>query len=1361
MMENVAIPIHVSAFVLTPECAESDGPDRIGLLTQPNYMGLRLDEALMQHDLVDHVDFHLTSPAKTNARLTDIGAALHDADPPPYRRNRMGVYLHWSLPRCYRAARKTTESRNSPGARPDQEEDDLSTPQFPTVPNRWLVVRRLTSQRSDDGTVLPEFQSWIVESNRVRRIQDIDETVDIEVEVSNFMRGNTDPSDPDWRKVLERQAEICIGKRNEYSGWSNPGPRWREEERGVENDEHFMDLTVLSSSNPMFPDYTPHNGSVFSIIDSFKYQAQDGSAKYLLEAKADYFVIGWNALAKSDVMEPSEPTKFKTTLEGLSLSLAVPQDASEDEKSRINSLLEVSGTARSVIHGAVYGVPFKWGSKPPSKAKRVADKFGPSFTMEPLSAGVTPLDGIITFLRAHKGSSEVDAIFGDDTADEVAEMVLTMSDLLYAANDSFDERAKAQDINTYDALYGKSISSGYQWNFAETSEPGKPPKSPSPEQFATLLDLNEKQARFDALDRKLVQLRHELFCEWWKYVSDKTNILNTTQDKFRAKVDDLAGQIRNLENSTSGLTADLEQGNQNPSFKRVTEDPFYMRKEPTVCIAGLESGWPKDFLDVLPVRVDSILTPTSESSLEQEIFQGIASPFPAAIRTTALKILGECRAQTRDSVMQSPRRGFQFWGTENPFEPLFLEWEALYYHIDRSKWTVGVHPSPVGLPTSHLRYGVSEVLSQDPQNQRDRRWISGRTLILPQPVFSLKAAVKAVIDSDPSSPFKDPDSQAELMRGLEMLQFMSCPLSGLQEHLTTQVIGTHVKPTINKPGKTNIPLIPAAQPDIGFAENVLKLIDSMSDMTPYGNLQDFPASEYPMPPFKSVTHGQLIITKLNIIDKFGQGVALPAPKRKLRVPPEVPECVHPCLSDFLIPDIVNNQLNTIYPEVQAPDHGTWPMSRFMQLTPAINQNSRLNATFVNKSESTGFPFWHETENDKPESPIFGWIVVNYQDLGLQFFRPDGRFYREVRVGGPENAVLGSKWLPFDPPGASQQTVASQLDELIAKMIDKRDNGNFLKSFFHMINGAIRTMPYAPSEYSGYANALVGKPLALVNAGFSLELATPALKAQNTLGKFPLNEQQELSSYQFPVKLGDAERPFDGVVGWFDTDNTTDGRTNWNKVYSYAPDPENSDFEMASPRNFIRLSPHYLDPVTLKIAGTDRVYQSYRQAKTAQYIIKTMLIDPYTPVHTYSPILPITSLSLPPWTIQQAMTRMTAFFRLGPCLVSSDVPTTYDESRKLDPETWAAPQGDTTQSPPMPAIRLPVSGKHGLWRWLQPYDVPGPISGDHHDTRFNEMDVNQEDTAIRKDPPPYTMVEGYLQLARPLLHSDVSTPSPGA
>jgi hypothetical protein len=831
-MENVAIPINLSAFVLTPECAASDGPARIGIISLPNYMGLRLDEALMQHDLVDHVDFHLTSPAKFNPRLTDIGAFLYDADP-KYRRNRMGVYLHWSVPRCYRAAQKAQENPDLPqGVRPDEEADDLSVPRFPTVPNRWLIARRLTYQVSDDGTKLPDFQTWVVESNRVRKIQDVEDTVDIEVEVSPFIRGNTDPNNPDWKKVLEHQVEICLGKRNEYSGWPTAGNLWSEKEQGIDGEVDFMDLTILGSSNPVFPDYVPHNGGVFSIVDNFKYRASDGSTKYLTEATADYFVIGWCSLPKSDLLNPSQPPRFQTTLDNLKFTLPVPDNTPPDIKSRINAMLKASQGTRSIIHGAMYGVPFKLGSKPPSKAEKTAAKFGPDFTMEPLSAGVTPLDGVMTFLQAHKGNVDLEQVFGDSEADDIAQMVLALGDLLYAANDSFDERAKAQDLNLYQALYAKSTTAGYQWAFAEPSDTGKPPKSPTPAQFATLLDLNEKQARFDALDRKLVQRRWDLFAEWWKYVSDKTNILNTIQDKFKAKVNDLVAQIRDLETSTATLRWDLTQALKNPSFKRVNQDPFYTRKEPTICIAGVESGWPKDFLDALPIRLDSLVpTPSSGvNSIETTVFLGATSPFPPALKNMALKILGEGTSRTADIVKttQPPVKGFQFWGTDNPFEPLFVEWEALYYHIDRLKWTIGVRPSPVGLPTSHLRYGIPDLLSTDTKNQKDFRYISGRTLILPQPVFSLKAAVQAVIDSnDPNSPLKSDEDKKKILNGIDKLQFMSCPLSGVQEHLLTRVIGTHVKPTVNKPGKTNIPLAPAAQPDIGFTEEILKLIDSI------------------------------------------------------------------------------------------------------------------------------------------------------------------------------------------------------------------------------------------------------------------------------------------------------------------------------------------------------------------------------------------------------------------------------------------------------------------------------------------------------------------------------------------------------
>src|SRR5256885_7545347 len=84
----------------------------------------------------------------------------------------------------------------------------------------------------------------------------------------------------------------------------------------------------------------------------------------------------------------------------------------------------------------------------------------------------------------------------------------------------------------------------------------------------------------------------------------------------------------------------------------------------------------------------------------------------------------------------------------------------------------------------------------------------------------------------------------------------------------------------------------------------------------------------------------------------------------------------------------------------------------------------------------------------------------------------------------------------------------------------------------------------------------------------------------------------------------------------------------------------------------------------------------------------MVIDPYTALHAYSPMLPIKSLTLPPWTIQAAFQRMTAFFHLGPNLLSSDVPTPYDASRPLDTTTWL--QAQNVANPPSTDLALATS-----------------------------------------------------------------------
>jgi hypothetical protein len=62
----------------------------------------------------------------------------------------------------------------------------------------------------------------------------------------------------------------------------------------------------------------------------------------------------------------------------------------------------------------------------------------------------------------------------------------------------------------------------------------------------------------------------------------------------------------------------------------------------------------------------------------------------------------------------------------------------------------------------------------------------------------------------------------------------------------------------------------------------------------------------------------------------------------------------------------------------------------------------------------------------------------------------------------------------------------------------------------------------------------------------------------------------------------------------------------------------------------------------------------------------------------------------------------------------------------------------------------------MWNWLQPYVDPAPpLAGAQVRPLYNSLEVGMETGAFRDDPAPYTFVEGFLQLARPLINDQVT------
>lgn len=650
-MENVCIPMHLDAFALSPDCC--DGDSRIAPYTQPNYTALRLDSHLIQHDVLDHVDFHNTSPASKNPRLADLGQKA----PNNLKPHRMGVHLHWSLPRFYRTGTASAVGNNKPA----NDSSDPANPVFPKIPNRWLVTRHIKNHQPSDP--LPEFQSWVVESDAVRNITDIGDDVDLESDVAPFVSYEGDPT---LKNVLQAQSEIFLGQKFDLIGWKEASAL------------SHRPLTLMNSSNPIFPDYALHNTNVLSVLDDFSYKQNPGDKNYHYGTKAecDYFVIGWHQDRNDDPLNSAIESDLTSRLSQLVLQL---------DASVLKDYGTKEGQTRCLIYGAIYDVKYDFNQKPVSVADTSAKNFTKQVKMEPLSVGTTPLDSILTFLGAH--DTDADSIFGttQGTGNSLAEDITGLAQFLYATADEYDARVQAQDLMAHQSF--AKADGGTKWTYAKASESGGAPAVPSTTEIQTLNSLNEAQAKLDASNRQLRSLRWELFAEWWKYVSEYIpDTEKLSRQAFYSPIvtgitqaiwgtDKNSGILKTITSLKAQIT-----GLQSDAFKSSVKDSFFTRTDPTLCIAGLDSGRPQDFLDSLTVTLDHQLS--SDTTTVNPIFAGASNPVPSdyGLQSTAAKLLAQClkNADTTNGSDGVPQTtGYQAWGNRNPFVPLFIEWESM------------------------------------------------------------------------------------------------------------------------------------------------------------------------------------------------------------------------------------------------------------------------------------------------------------------------------------------------------------------------------------------------------------------------------------------------------------------------------------------------------------------------------------------------------------------------------------------------------------------------------------------------------------------------------------------------------------
>ena len=172
-----------------------------------------------------------------------------------------GIYLHWALP---------------DGLTHGLAGEDGGQPEFPLIPNRWLILR-LWDSGGPNGEMDLKTKVWVLESDTI--------TDDENAAVWPNMR-STDP-DPE----NEKDYYVFVGKQFELADW--PG------ETGAAG----IDITACGYGDVAFAAYYPASRGILGFYDKDLPDFQDGM-------DLTYFVAGWYSGPAKDPLgaEPAEQT---------------------------------------------------------------------------------------------------------------------------------------------------------------------------------------------------------------------------------------------------------------------------------------------------------------------------------------------------------------------------------------------------------------------------------------------------------------------------------------------------------------------------------------------------------------------------------------------------------------------------------------------------------------------------------------------------------------------------------------------------------------------------------------------------------------------------------------------------------------------------------------------------------------------------------------------------------------------------------------------------------------------------------------------------------------------------------------------
>jgi len=355
------------------------------------------------------------------------------------------------------------------------------------------------------------------------------------------------------------------------------------------------------------------------------------------------------------------------------------------------------------------------------------------------------------------------------------------------------------------------------------------------------------------------------------------------------------------------------------------------------------------------------------------------------------------------------------------------------------------------------------------------------------------------------------------------------------------------------------------------------------------------------------------------------------------------------------------------------------------LPPRLAQPARLNFHWLAADE------WHEVEMTAAptRTPVCGWLVPNNLDSTLGIHDDRGKALGIIDTAGnwrnAPGANISRSWNGH--PDLSGINV--HLNKMVNYLLDQ--GADFQQQFISTLDNSLETIdPESFAEHPSLA-LLVGRPVALVRATFSLEVKglparDPQVKIEDT-DQAPATHGFE--GVKFPIRLGDYGQLNDGLVGYWREDPTgNSGDYNYAGNVFYAPQCNLRD-----------------DTDKIQTEAEGLVY--FEQTVDAPPQAVTMLVDPRGLIHATCGILPNRELRLPSENYSQALRAIEVNFLSTPIVCNEG------------------------------AIAMPLPKEpEYVWHWLS-------LNGENWSETATIESVNTKASFSK----PQQIYEGWLQLSR--------------